>query len=165
MGFWFAYADNTGAIDNGTVTELMPKPTAVEYPQEPRAAQRETAGSVVVQYANNDNRLRHWIWRGYPGWFASYQGLWAQLETLPGLRRLEAGNATPYVYLKEDETGELRTIAITASTTVVTPSYPFLKCRVLWVTRKLQEQGSSLVKYEETRLTFLIEDTNYNDLG
>lgn len=41
----------------------------------------------------------------------------------------------------------------------------WLKCRVIDVSRKLREEGSNPPIFDETTLTFVIEDTAYNDLG
>lgn len=163
MGFWFAYSQLDGTIDNATVTEIMPRPTRVDYDHKPLGQTIVTSGGTVVhQQPARENRIRGWEWVGYPGWFIRYQDLWTQLEPLRSRYRAQAG-LSPYVYLKEDESRELALIG-TPTQTSIPRTYPFFKCRVLGVTRETRKDGGLLV-FEVTRLEFVIEDASWNYLG
>lgn len=164
MGFFISYADSTGARDVVTEVELSPKPTVVEYPQDPTGARIETAGgSLVVQQLVGDNRVRGWVWKSYPDWHVAYQALWAVLQPLRSRYRYLAGDATPYVYLQDTESTLLRHVAISGTTVTVT--YPWVRVRVLEVSRALRTEGSSLVVFDNTRLVFVIDDPAFNDVG
>lgn len=164
MPFNIAYADSNGDRDGATDTILSPSPTSVAYPQDPAGKTiKTTGGSIIVQQPINDGRIRSWIWTGYPGWLIAYGTLWDTIEPLRSKHRLTDGDNTPYVYLKEDETQLLRTIVVASKT--VTPTFPWIKCRVIEVSRRLRSSGNTRVTYEETKLSFVIEDPAYNDLG
>lgn len=163
MGFWYAYADTDGTLLSGSETELMPKPTRVVYPTEPLAQYLETSGgNVIQQQPNLDSRRRAWEWVGYPGWWVNYQALWSKLEPLRSRYRAAAG-LNPHVYLKEDESQELCLITPVDADTV-TRTFPYWKVRVLGVSRTLRDDGG-LVRYEVTRLDFIIVDSAWNYLG
>jgi hypothetical protein len=164
MPFFIAYADPvTGLQDTGTNTQLSPAPSDVEYPSPQQTRLATAAGTTIVQRPPVDNRVRSWIWQGYPGWFQRYQDLWTVIEPLHARYRLTDGDATPYAYLKEDETKMLRTISVSGHT--VTSAYPYFRCRIINVERKLTQGPKGLVVYAETRIDFVIDDPTYNDLG
>ncbi len=164
MPFSIAYADSVGDRDGATDTVLSPGPTLVEYPQDPAGKRiQTTGGSVIVQQPINDGRVRSWIWSGYPGWYAPYITLWDTIEPLRSKHRLTDGDNTPFAYVTEDETQMLRTIVVASRT--VTPSFPWIKVRVVEVSRRMRTGGSSLVVFEETKFSFVIEGPAYNDLG
>lgn len=164
MPFSIAYADSAGDRDGATDTVLSPGPTTVVYPQDPAGKRiATTGGSIIVQQPINDGRIRSWIWSGYPGWYTPYITLWNTIEPLRSKHRLTDGDNTPYVYVMENETQMLRTISVASKT--VTPTFPWIKVRVVEVSRQLRTGGSSLVVYAETKLSFVIEDPAYNDLG
>jgi len=119
---------------------------------------------LVQQQLSSDPRLRAWVWKNYPEWLTAYQTLWNTLVPLRSRFRYLNGDVTPYVYLKEDETHLMRTASVSGTT--LTESYPFFRCRVLEVSRKVRsEPFSSRVVYEDTRLVFVIEDPDANDMG
>lgn len=159
MAFWIAFALPNGTRDTGSEVALTPEPAEVDYPPEPAGTLIDTGGTVVFQQPSRDQRIRRWVWRHYAGTHAAYTTLWNQLQPLRSRYRLMAGES-PYVYLKDDESLQLRTIATPG--TVVTPSYPWFKCRVLEVTRRPK---AGLVVYDETFITFVVDDVSYNDLG
>lgn len=161
MGFWFSYANSSGARDTATEVQLQPRPSVVVYPTEgPAGTLIETPGGVVVQSAAKDSRLREWVWEGYPGWLPQYNALWNQLQPLRGYYRKLAGDVTPFVYLKENETRLLRFVAVSGTT--VTETYDYLRCRVHRVIRPEIRPGG-LVTYARTRVIFSIDDPGYND--
>lgn len=164
MPFWIAYADSSGNRDVATEVQLSPAPSKVEYPPPAQTRLPTIAGTTIVQRPTVDNRPRAWVWEGYPGWFQRYQDLWVVLEPLHARYRLVAGDVTPYVYLRENETKMLRRIVVSGHT--VTPSYDWFRCRIVGVERRMREGGATgLVVYDQTRLEFVVDDVNYNDLG
>ena len=160
-GFWVARSFANGTMDPSTEVQLTPKPF-VDYPAEPlgKLIEVSSAGVAVQQQSLSDNRIRKWIWRGYPGWNTAYLALWAIIEPLRSRYRLMAGGS-PYVWLRDTESKQLRTI-VTNGTTVV-ESYPWLRCRVLEVSRT--PRGNGLVVFEETTLAFVVDDPTFNDEG
>lgn len=164
MPFYIAYADSSGAKNAATEVELSPRPTSVEYPPEPTGSRIETAGgSVVVQQLTGDPRIRSWIWRGYRAYMPEYQTLWGLIEPLRSRYRKLAGDVTPYVYLKEDETTLLRNIAVSGTT--VTPTYGWYRCRIVEVSRTPRQEGTTIVTFDTIKLAFVIEDPSWNDWG
>src|SRR5205823_4494620 len=84
-------------------------PIAVDYPPEAGGELLPTAdGRLVQQQPGRDNRKRTWIWRNLPADLAGIDDLWRLLLSLRSRYRLLSGAATPFVYLKDDLTGELR---------------------------------------------------------
>lgn len=162
--FYIAYANpSTGARDVATEVQLTPGPALVEYPPEPTGTRLETAGGgVVVQQLSGDSRTRAWVWQNYPAWLAGYQALWTVIEPLRSRYRKLAGDTTPYVYLRDTETALFRTVAISGHT--VTPTYPWIRVRVVEVSRRPRPAGGLLV-YDDTRLVFVVEDPAWNDYG
>lgn len=163
MPFYIALPDVTGVKDAGTEQTLTPGPTRVEYPGPAQTRHETLSGSIIVQQPLLDGRARSWIWAGYPEWYQNYRDLWNTLQPLRSRYRLMDGETYPYIFVKEDETKQLRTV--TASSGAVSETYPWLKARVIEVSRKMRESGSSLMVYEETRMTFVLEDSSHNDLG
>lgn len=164
MPFWIAYSQANGTRDTGTETQLSPKPTRVEYPQEPAGSRIQTVSSVIVQQPLYDTRVRSWIWENYADWLPAYQTLWAQIEPLRSrYRKLASAGNSPFIWVREDETKQLRTISVSGTT--VTPTYGWLRARVIEVSRAMRTSGSSLVVWGETKLSFVLEDASYNDLG
>lgn len=117
MGFHIAKADENGSRITASERELSPGPTLVEYPTDPLGQILETAdGRAIQQQPSKDNRRRAWVWQGYPAWFQKYKDLWALLEPMRSRLRKEGGAATPYVYVKDDVTDELRRLVTVAGT-------------------------------------------------
>jgi hypothetical protein len=109
MPFYVAKADASGNRIVGSEIQLSPGPTRVDYPTETLFQSQETSGGSVIQQApSRDPRRRAWVWAGYPGWMVAYQRLWATLESLRSTHRKAYGAPTPYVYLRDTETQELR---------------------------------------------------------
>lgn len=136
-GFWVAMADASGNRIPGSEISLSPRPTDVDYPRENLSTKIETAdGRVVIQQPTRDSRSRAWIWTGYPADLPGYVTLWDFLQGLRSRYRRNFGAGTPYVYLLDNLSGELRrqiTITGTAtsgSTTVLTDTganFPILE--------------------------------------
>jgi len=229
MGFHISKCAANGTRIALADVELSPRPVDVEYPTESLGTLREVPdGTPVQQYPAWDGRVRHWVWRGYPGWMFKYQELWTALEPLLSRSRADLA-ASPYVYLKDDVTGQLQyllsdhgtatgtqsgttlqdssktwgtnawatglvelldgtgagqvravssntdkvltvpawdTSPVAASTTYGVRLWvaDWLKCRVVACTRKVAS-GGGYVRYEETRLSFVIEDSRWNAVG
>lgn len=107
-GFWVAMADADGFRVPGSEVRLWPQPTDVDYPREPLGVLRETTDNRrTAQRPTIDGRPRAWEWAGYPaGLLPQYDRQWALLRSLDAVARARAG-LSPYVYVKEDVTGEL----------------------------------------------------------
>lgn len=128
-GFFISKADASGNRIAAADKELTPGPGQVEYPHEAAGAVLETAeGRTIQQQVVQDGRRRTWVWRGYPAWLQGYKNLWTVIEPLRSRYRTEFGAATPYIYIKEDVTDELKRsvfysgTATAASATTVTDS-------------------------------------------
>ena len=105
-GFWVAVSE----ADNGRsalAVEIYPAPTAVEYPEQERGQQVETAdGRVVVQTSNLDPRRRAWTWANYSPDILSYERQYRWLESLKARSRY-ARQQSPYVYVFDGTTRNL----------------------------------------------------------
>jgi hypothetical protein len=164
MAMYYAYANIDGSRNSATDTLLSPRPTRVRSPQEPTGTVIPVAaGSVVVQQPLTDNRVRSWVWEGYPDWLPSYQPLWDTLQSFRSRYRAQAG-LSPYVYLRDDESRTLRQVAVSGAG-VVSVTYPWVRVRVIEVSRRIREGQSSLVVWEETAMKWVIEDAAFNDFG
>lgn len=161
-GFFFALPDGAGLLDTNTVEEIHPAPTSVDYP--PLHQQRlDTTDGIVVQQSTRPSGVFRWLWSGYRTTMGVYQTLISQLEPLRSRYRLEDGETYPYVFLKEEMTGLLRSVTISSGT--VTPSHDFFKVRVLAVSKTLrQSSNSSMVIIDPLAVEFVIHDTDF-DLG
>lgn len=112
-GFYTALADASGIKITASEQLLSPAPTNVDYPTSPIGSRLPTPdGKVIVQQPIADFRERSWIWIGYPESMGAYQNLMKLLESLRSRTRIEAGAATPYVFLKDDTTGEFTRLDI-----------------------------------------------------
>lgn len=117
MGFWIARADATGAKIAASEMLLPMSPTRVDYPVEALGTLLETAdGNVVQQQMNKDGRRRAWVWENYRDTVVGWEDLWNQLLNLRSRHLIEGGAATPYVYLKENESRRLRRRSSVAGT-------------------------------------------------
>lgn len=163
MPFYISFpSESTGLRDAATEVTLSPGPTRVEYPAEVTGKRLETiSGSLIVQQPLVDTRPHSWVWVGYPLWYPSYGPLWNTLQSTRSRYRLEQ-NLLPYVFVKETETHQLRTLTFSST---ITESYPWLKVRVIEVSRSLRDSQTSLPVFETTKLVFTIDDASYNDLG
>lgn len=164
MPFYIAYANADGTRNVATEFMLRPAPSRVVYPVDPTGSRVPTVGgTTIVQQPSVDNRIREWIWEGYPGWMADYQALWAAIEPLRSrYRKMASSSNSPYVYLRETETGLLRTISVSGTT--VTSTSGWLKCRVLEASREIKSDAA-LTMYQITKLAFTVDDPAFNDLG
>lgn len=109
MAFWYSKADSAGARISGFDVMLSPGPSFVRYPKGIVGKIIETDDqSAIVQQSTKDGRQRQWVWANYRPDVIGYQVLWEQLNQLRSRNLIDAGAATPYVYLKETESGKLR---------------------------------------------------------
>lgn len=127
MPFWVALADNSQAghpIVSASIRMLIPGPVDFRYPEERYGTDIPTAdGPVIVQQPGQDNRKRAWLWDGHHASFGPYEAQWRFLQSLRSLTRYQGG-ASPYIYVRENETrGLLKrrvvqfTVAASGSTT------------------------------------------------
>ena len=134
----------------------------MDYPTDPLGTRQEIPnGSVVLQQPLRDPRVRRWVWEGYPDWYWPYRALWGFLEPLRSRYRFQSGNS-PYVWVRDTESGGLRTVGSAGD--VVTPTYSWLKVRVVEVSRKMGTK-STLPTFDTTMLSFVVADEAFNDLG
>lgn len=135
MPFSWAIADSAGAMVTASQTVLSPSPTRVEYPVDIAGSVVETAsGVVVVQQPSKDPRRRAWIWQGYPGWWSRTADLWDQLTPLRSKTRISAGQGSPYVYLKDTETGLFRRQVLVPGTATAGAAGTMTDSGQSWVT-------------------------------
>lgn len=164
-GFWIAFANPDGSRNTSTEVRLSPSPSRVEYPIEPLGTRVDIPnGSLVAQVPLRDARPRRWVWEGYPASLVAYAALWARLEPLRARYRYQTGNS-PYIWVRDQESKQLRTIVSAGST--VTSTYDWYRVLVHEVSRK-QEKGTrtSMVVFATTILGFTVADTGtYNDHG
>jgi hypothetical protein len=138
MGYHIAIADASGNRVTASERQLSPGPTRVDYPTEAAGSLLETPdGRVIQQQPLKDNRRRSWIWEGYPGWLVTYQDLWSVLESLLSQYRKNYGAATPYVYVKEDVTGELTRLVTYAGTATAGGATTLTDSSQTWTTNAL----------------------------
>lgn len=109
MPFYVAYADSSGALIQDSAIFLSISPTDCDYPKESLATLHETTdGQVIKQQPNKDNRRRAWQWVGYrdsvPGWTDQ----WRLLEGLLSRTLIEGGAATPYCYVRDTVSTQMR---------------------------------------------------------
>lgn len=137
-GFFISKADQNGARISAADRELTPGPGKVEYPHEPAGDLLNTVdGRVIQQQPIKDGRLRAWVWRGYPGWLQTYKSLWLALEPLRSRYRKEYGAATPYIYVKEDVTEELKRLVTYTGTATAASGTTLTDTTQNWTTNAL----------------------------
>ncbi len=161
MGFHFAYATLGGLIDSGTITNLHPHPLTVSYPDTfEKTTLTSRDGQALIQRGSADTRSRKWIWDSATLTTPHYAKLIQQLISLQSsLRETGSGDLSPWVYLKEDVTGDLNKLSLSGDTWVEQEDY--VRVQVTSVTEKLASKGGN-VKYSEVSLTFYIDDDTWN---
>lgn len=109
MAFYIAYADANGNRIVSSEYLLPISPTNCDYPKEALAVLHETSdGQVIKQQPNKDNRRRAWIWVGYRDDVVIWPAIWERLEGLLSRTLVEAGAPTPYAYVKDTVSNEMR---------------------------------------------------------
>ncbi len=161
MGFHFAYSTSAGLIDSGTITDIHPHPITVDYPNTfEKTSMKSRDGQAIVQRGSADTRPRKWIWPGLTLTTPRYPRLVEQLITLAAhIREQSAANSAPWVYLKEDVTGDLNKLSLSGQTWVEQEDY--IRVKVISVHEKLAQRGGN-VKYDSVEMTFYIDDDTWN---
>jgi hypothetical protein len=161
VGFYYAEANDSGLINSGTMTLLSPSPTYVEYPNKFETTVHVSRdGNAIVQAPMKDSRSRSWVWAGYRATVPGYESLFSELLQLHyKLRQNETPAKTPWVFLKEDVSNNLGVLEFAAGTWSVNEDY--VRVKVIDVTQNVASQGG-IVKYGDTRLTFVIDDASWN---
>ena len=161
MGFHFAYATSAGLIDSGTITALHPHPITVSYPDTfEKTSLRSKDGNAIVQRGSTDTRIRKWIWPGMTLTVPRYARLFEQLLTLQvSLREQVTPPTSPWVFLKEDVTGNLNKLILSGQTWTEQPD--FIRVKVVSVTEKLASKGGN-IKYDSVEIAFYIDDDTWN---
>ncbi len=161
MGFHFAYATGAGLIDSGSMTDLHPHPITVDYPPTfEKTSLQSKDGNAIVQRGSADTRIRRWVWPGMTLTTPRYAKLFEQLLTLQvSLRERFTPPESPWVFLKEDVTGELNKLTLSGQTWVEQSDY--IRVKVVSVTEKLASKGGN-VKYASVEIAFYIDDDTWN---
>lgn len=160
MGFHFAHALETGVIDSGTITNIHPHPITVDYPATfEKTTLKSKDGNAVVQRGSVDTRMRKWIWSGVTLTTPRYAKLFEQLLGLQVSLREQASSPSPWVYLKEDVTGDLNKLTLSGQTWIEQPDY--VRVKVISVNEKLASKGGN-VKYSSVEMVFYVDDDTWN---
>lgn len=159
MPFFVATSDLSGNIQSGTIAQLSPGPGSVSYPDKfVNTVRFSKDGSPIVQSPNKDGRTRIWIWRRYSSTFAKYTSLYNQLLQFQYKLR-QANGLSPWIYLKDTETGNLTYRQWNGTTWV--ESSDWVRVKVIQVAQTVANQGGP-VKYDETKFEFYIDDPRWN---
>lgn len=160
--FFIAEADSVGNINSGTITQLIPAPSFVEYP--PRfnnVVKFSKDGSPIVQAPLKDGRPRTWVWKRYKATIPRYTNLYATILNYQYKNRQASIPAkSPWVYVKESESGNLTYKNWNGTSFVETSDW--VRVKVTQVTQNLG-QGGGQATYDETRLEFVIDDPRWNN--
>jgi hypothetical protein len=161
MAFQIAESQTGGIIDSGTIATLSPGPTYVEYPTKfDNTIRFSKDGNPTIQAPLKDARVRHWVWRRYRPTVPGYENLFSQLLQLQyKLRLTEDTPKPPWVFLKEDVSENFSPLQFSGGTWSVLDD--FVRVKVVDVTQNVARQGG-IVIYEETRLSFVVDDSNWN---
>ncbi|MBU8921010.1 MAG: hypothetical protein KOO63_04225 [Bacteroidales bacterium] len=161
MGFYVAEADSAGLINLGTASLLTPGPTYPDYPNRFETTTHVSQdGNVVVQAPLKDERIRHWVWKNYRYTVNRYPALFSQLLQLHYKLRLQEDTPkSPWVFLKEDVSNNFGKLEFAAG--VWTLNEDYIRVKVVDVTQNVAHEGGN-VKYDETRLSFVIDDNTWN---
>lgn len=109
MPFYVSRADSAGVRIASSDYYLPISPTRVDYPVEAAGSlETTTDGITIQQQPNRDGRPRAWVWANYRDTVPGWPQLWHRLEALRARTLIEAGAATPYIYIKETESTKLR---------------------------------------------------------
>lgn len=159
MGFHYAEADLNGLIDSGTITDIHPHPVLVDYPETfENTSLTSRDGNALVQHGDSDSRTRQWVWKGYspdtPGYTRLIDSL---LQLQSSLRENLSTPKSPWVFLKEDVTGNLNKLVLSGNTWI--ESVDYVRVKVLSVSEAITQSGT--VKYDTT-LSFKIDDDTWN---
>ena len=160
MGFHYAEADLNGLINSGTITDIHPHPLFVDYPNTfENISFTSKDGNALVQHGDSDGRTRRWVWRGYSTDTPGYAKLVDSLLQLQfSLRESLLTVKSPWVFLKEDVTGNLNKVVLSGTTWIESPDY--VRVKVLSVSETVR--GSGNVKYDTMELAFKIDDDTWN---
>jgi hypothetical protein len=162
MAFQYAEADINGIIDSGTMTTLSPGPTYIEYPDTRfiNTTHVSRDGNPVVQAALKDGRIRSWVWARYRPTVPRYDELFEEILQLQAkLRTNEDPVKSEWVFLKEDVTENFGKLNFSGGIWSYVADY--MRVKVIDVTQNVASEGG-IVRYDITRLTFVIDDDNFN---
>jgi hypothetical protein len=160
-GFWVAEADLNGNILMTTAVRLNPGPTTVRYPDR-FAMEVITAedGTTTVKGALKDGRVRSWVWKRYKSTVPKYDVLYNKLLNYHyKLRQKSSPTKSPYVYIKDTESGNLTIKSWSTDHWVETE--PWIRVKILQVSRDIAPGGRTL--FEETVFSFVIDDQQWNN--
>ena len=161
MPFHVAEADSLGLIMSGTMVQLVPGPTYVEYPPKfTNEVRFSKDGAPIVQSPLKDGRPRTWIWRRYrskvPGYDALYNRL---LNYQHRLRETSTPPKSPWVWIRDTESGNLTYKQWDGTKWIEVETW--VRVKVTLVSQNIAQQGGPAV-YEDTVFQFVIDDPAWN---
>src|SRR5258706_10143399 len=145
MPFFVAESDLNGAIQSGTISQLVPGPTWVSYPDRfVNEVRVSKDGAVIVQAPLKDMRPRSWIWKRYRSSVPKYDTLYNQLLNYQyRMRQSAIPFKSPWVYIKDTESGNLTFKQWNGTKWVEVETW--VRVKVTQVTQTIAEQGGPAV--------------------
>ena len=161
MPFYTAESDTAGNIQSGTITQLNPGPTWVEYPDKfDNEVRYSKDGNSIIQSPLKDSRPRAWVWRRYRQSISKYVSLYNLLLNLQYRNRITSPAAkSPWIYVKDTETNNLTYRQWNGTKWI--ESEDWVRVKVTQVTQQIAAQGGQAV-YDETKFTWVIDDPRWN---
>lgn len=162
MPLYIAEANLDGTINSGTISQLVPQPTYVDYPDRfTNEIRTSKDGYTIVQAPIKDTRPRSWIWKRYRSSVPKYDNLWNQIFNYQYRVRQNAIPAkSPWVYVKDTESGNLTFRQWNGTKWIEFETW--VRVKVTQVTQNVAQQGGPTV-WEDTKLTFIIDDNSWNN--
>lgn len=159
MPFYVASSDLNGLIVSGTITQLSPAPTWVDYPERfVNTVRFSKDGAPVVQAPLKDSRPRTWIWKRYRSSVPHFDTLYNLLLNYQYKLRQATGQS-PWVYVRDTESGNLTFRTQNGNT--FTENASWVRVKVIQVTKNLAQQGGPAV-WEDTKFVWVIDDPTWN---
>lgn len=159
MGFWISGADTNGDYTSANDVTISPGPTHPEYGERfPYSLHETSAGAAVKQKLKKNPKELKWIWAGYGPSVPQYETLYWVLFNNQDHIRVSEGKS-PYVYLKEDVTGNFGKY----STTTDKIEAEWVRCIITYVGRK-ERKGGGQIYYDETEVRFVIADSTITEI-
>lgn len=161
MPFSVAEADINGLIQSGTISQLIPGPTYVTYPEKfTNEIRFSRDGSAIVQAPLKDGRPRTWVWKRYRSSVPRYDTLYNQLLNYQyKLRETSTPPKSPWVWVRDTESGNLTYKQWNGTKWVEVETW--VRVKVTSVTQNIAQAGGPAV-YEETLFTWTIDDPVWN---
>lgn len=162
MPFFVAEANLDGTISSGTISQLSPGPTYVDYPERfSNEVRTSKDGFAIVQAPIKDTRPRTWTWTRYRSSVPKYDNLYNQLLNYQYRMRQSASPLkSQWVWVKDTESGNLTYKQWTGTKWIEIETW--VRVKVTQVTQNVAKQGGMAV-YETTDFTFIVDDPAWNN--